>query len=99
MGIKFNMKIIAALLGALATATPTQLYERVSEVEALSRNDQLDGQMFYQVSQEEALSRNARQYGRGGYGRGGSGSGGCEKRYFYSYFEKRTVCDWHCPRY
>ena len=69
----------------MATAIPTQLYEQVSEVEALSRNDQLDGQMFYQVSQEEALSRNARQYG-------------CEKRCFYSYFEKRTVCDWWCPR-
>jgi len=71
----------------LATASPTQLYERVSEVEALSRNDQLDGQMFYQAPQEEALSRNARQY-----------RSNCEKRCFYSYFEKRTVCDWWCPR-
>ena len=44
----------------MATAIPTQLYEQVSEVEALSRNDQLDGPMFYQVSQEEALRRSAR---------------------------------------
>ena len=75
----------------MATAIPTQLYEKVSEVEALSRNDQLDGQIFYQVSQEEALSRNARQYG--GYGQR------CEKICQWSYFEKRTICDWHCPRY
>ena len=76
----------------MATAIPTQLYEKVSEVEALSRNDQLDGQMFYQFSQEEALSRNARQYG-------GYGQRRCEQRCQWSYFEKRTICDWHCPRY
>jgi len=76
----------------LATAIPTQLYEKVSEVEALSRNDQLDGQIFYQVSQEEALSRNARQYG-------GYRPPRCEQRCQWSYFEKRTICDWHCPRY
>jgi len=44
----------------LATATPIQLYEKVSEAEALSRNDHLNGQMIYQVSQEEALRRSAR---------------------------------------
>ena len=71
----------------MATASPTQLYEKVSEVEALSRYDHLNGQIFDQVSQEEALSRNARQYGSN-----------CEKRCFYSYFRDRTVCDWYCPR-
>ena len=44
----------------MATATPIQLYEKVSEAEALSRNDHLNGQMIYQVSQEEALRRSAR---------------------------------------
>ena len=41
----------------MATANPTQLYERVSQAEALSRNAHLNGQIFYQ---EEALSRNDR---------------------------------------
>ena len=77
----------------MATAIPTQLYEKVSEVEALSRNDQLDAQMFYQAPQEEALSRNARQYGYG-YDRPRE----CEKRCTFSYYLRRTVCDWHCPR-
>ena len=75
----------------MATAIPTQLYEKVSEVEALSRNDQLDAQMFYQVPQEEALSRNSRQYG---YDRPRE----CEKRCTFSYYLRRTVCDYYCPR-
>ena len=75
----------------MATAIPTQLYEKVSEEEALSRNDQLDGQMFYQVSQEEALSRNARQY------RGWGGDPPqCEKQCRYSIVVGRTICDWYC---
>ena len=78
----------------MATAIPTQLYEKVSEVEALSRNDQLDGRMFYQVPQEEALSRNPR-------------SRECEKRCRYIEYCVKTfvgvcghskVCDWYCPR-
>ena len=70
----------------MATAGPTQLYEKISEVEALSRYDPFNGQNLYQVPQE-ALSRNARQYGQR-----------CEKRCQWSYFEKRTICDWWCPR-
>ena len=38
-------------------ANPKQLYEKVSEVEALSRND---GQIFDKDWQEEAFSRNPR---------------------------------------
>ena len=45
------------LLGALSMANPKQLYEKVSEVEALSRND---GQIFDKDWQEEAFSRNPR---------------------------------------
>ena len=75
----------------MATAIPTQLYEKVSEVEALSRNDQLDGRMFYQVPQEEALIRNPRQYGY-------DQPRPCEKRCTYSYYLRRNICDWYCPR-
>ena len=50
---------------------PNQLYEKVSEVEALTRND---GQMFYKDSQEEALSRNPRHRPR------------CEKRCSCNYW-------------
>ena len=67
----------------MATAIPTQLYEKVSEVEALSRNDQLDGEILYQVSQEEALRRKAR-------------SELCEKQCWYSHFAGRTVCEMFC---
>jgi len=67
----------------LATASPIQLYEKVSEAEALSRNDHLNGQMIYQVPQEEALSRKAR-YHR------------CEQQCFYSVLHGRTVCDTFC---
>ena len=76
----------------MATAIPTQLYEKVSEVEALSRNDQLDGQMIYHVSQEEALSRNARQYG----GYGGYRPPQCEWRCKYSYYAGRNICENIC---
>ena len=77
----------------MATANPTQLYEKVSEIEVpeieVPRYDHLNGQMFYQDSQEEALSRNARQYGRPQQ---------CEQRCQWSHFERRTICDWWCPR-
>ena len=77
----------------MATANPTQFYEKVSEVEALSRYDHFNGQNLYQVPQE-ALSRNARKYERTRRDRRQQ----CEERCFYSYFEKRTVCDYWCPR-
>ena len=67
----------------MATASPTQLYERVSEVEALSRNDHLNGEVLYQVSQEEALSRKT----RGEH---------CERQCWYSPFAERTVCETFC---
>ena len=67
----------------MATASPTQLYERVSEVEALSRNDHLNGEVLYQVSQEEALSRKT----RGEH---------CERQCWYSHFAERTVCETFC---
>ena len=85
----------------MATASPTQLYERVSEVEALSRYDQLDGQMFYQAPQEEALSRNARQYGYARYPQVAYPTMpqvGCELKCHWSYFAKQNICDWYCPR-
>ena len=47
------------MLAALATTSPIQLNERVSRVEAMSRDDHLNGQILYQ---EEAFSRNARRY-------------------------------------
>ena len=64
----------------MATAIPTQLYEKVSEVEALSRNDNLNGQIFYEAPQEEALSRNPRQYK-------------CEWKCAYG---DLYHCYWHC---
>ena len=67
----------------MATASPTQLYERVSEVEALSRNDHLNGEVLYQVSQEEALSRKT----RGEH---------CERQCWYSHFAARDVCETFC---
>ena len=85
----------------MATANPTQLYEKVSEEEALSRNDQLDGQMIYHVSQEEALSRNARQYGYARYPQVAYPTMpriGCELKCQWSYFAQRNICDWWCPR-
>ena len=78
----------------MATAIPTQLYEKVSEVEALIRNDNLNGQIFYEAPQEEALSRNPR-------------SRECENRCTYREYcvetlvgvcWHRKVCDWYCPR-
>ena len=67
----------------MATASPIQLYEKVSEAEVLSRNDHLNGQMMYQVSQEEALRRSARHER-------------CEKTCYYSYYADRTVCETYC---
>ena len=69
----------------MATANPTQFYEKVSEVEALSRYDHLNGQNLYEVPQE-ALNRNARQYR-------------CEQRCQWSTYQQRNICDWWCPRY
>ena len=69
----------------MATAIPTQLYEKVSEVEALSRYDQLDGEILYQVSQEEALRRKARSHRER-----------CEKQCWYSHLAERTVCETFC---
>ena len=76
----------------MATANPTQLYQKVSEEEALSRNDQLDGQMIYQNLQEETLSRSARRYGgrKGGYGGYGKGRLNSEK-WAYSRNTPKTV--------
>ena len=68
-------------------AYPTQFYETISEVEALSRHDHLNGQNFYQVP-EEALSRNARQFGRP--------REHCEKYCYYSYMAERTICETYC---
>ena len=87
----------------MATANPTQLYEKVSEEEALSRNDQLDGQMIYQVSQEEALSRSARYayYGKGqltGPGQVQQQRRRCEKYCWWSAIQKRYICEYWCPR-
>ena len=87
----------------MATAIPTQLYEKVSEVEALSRNDQLDGQMIYQNLQEETLSRSARQGGcKGGCGGGYGGyvqqQQPCKKYCWWSAINKRTVCEYLCNR-
>ena len=67
----------------MATASPIQLYEKVSEAEALSRNDHLNGQLIYQVPQEEALRRKARYEN-------------CEKRCYYSYYAERTICQTIC---
>ena len=69
-------------------AYPTQFYEKVSEVEALSRHDHLNGQNFYQVPQE-ALSRNAREYQ---FPRGEQ----CRKRCYYSDIAKRNICEKYC---
>ena len=69
----------------MATAYPTQFYEKVSEVEALSRHDHFNGQNFYQVPQE-ALSRNARQYRRER----------CEKYCYYSNIAERTIWETYC---
>ena len=82
----------------MATASPTQLYEKVSEVEALSRNDQLDAQMFYQNLQEETLSRSARQQGCKGGPCGPQIQQPCEKYCWWSTFNRKYVCEWHCPR-
>merc|ERR1712235_170526 len=95
-----KMKIFQAFLCALATANPTQVYEVVSEEEALIRNarqypqdlGQLPAnqhQVYEPVSNEEALIRNRRQYG---------GRSPCETRCYWSHFEKRQICDWWCPR-
>ena len=70
----------------MATASPTQLYERVSEVEALSRNDHLNGEVLYQVSQEEALSRKTR-------------GERCERQCWYSPSAGREICESYCTGY
>ena len=77
----------------MATANPVQLYERVSEEEALSRNarqypyyPQPYPPMAPGYPQVPALVR-------------ASGPGpGCEQKCQWSFFEKRTICDWWCPR-
>ena len=84
----------------MATANPTQVYELVSEEEALIRNarqynqplGQLpakQNQVYEPVSDDKALIRNRRQYG---------GRSACETRCYWSHFEHRQICDWWCPR-
>ena len=73
----------------MATAYPTQLYEKVSEAEALSRNAR---QYPYYPSYPQPVP---------GYPVipvPGYGQPGCEQRCQWSTFQGREICDWHCPR-
>merc|ERR1712137_256095 len=100
MGRK-KMKIINALLCALATANPVQLYERVSEGEALSRN----ARHYPYYSEYSDYSDYSDYYSD--YPQGYPPMvlapmapvprAGCEQRCQGSVFAGQ-VCDWWCPR-
>ena len=85
------------LLGALATANPTQLYEKVSEEETLSRNArQYPG---YPPQQVQQVPYPAFPYPGVAMGpQPPIPRAGCEQKCHWSYFNQRQICDWWCPR-
>ena len=83
----------------MATAFPAQLYEMVSEEEALSRNARQYPQPYVQPYPQPGYS--------GGYPVGYGQpvvqpvvpvTGRCEVRCQWSYFQGREICDRHCTR-
>jgi len=103
------MKIFQALLCALATANPTQLYRK-----------SLQKSRYEKVSEEEIMIRNARDWGQwtgwGGWEEWGAWEGGtrtrnrnryrdrqpdrqpCEKRCNFDSDDLSVRCEWWCPR-
>jgi len=74
----------------LATANPTQLYEKVSVEEALSRNArQYPGYPPQQYQGYPAVPYPGVAVGP---------QPGCEQKCHWSYFQQRQICDWWCPR-
>ena len=76
----------------MATANPTQLYENVSEEEALSRNAR-------QYPGYPAVPYPPVPYpGLPMVPQPPIPRAGCEQKCHYSYFNGRNICDWYCPR-
>ena len=81
----------------MATAFPAQLYEIVSEEEALSRNARQYPQPYVQPYPQPG-------YVQPGYPQPGyvqpvvPVTGRCEVRCQWSYFQGREICDRHCTR-
>ena len=70
----------------MATANPTQLYEKVSEEEALSRNARQYGYDAYGYARYPQVAYPTMP------------RVGCELKCQWSYFQQRQICDWWCPR-
>ena len=86
----------------MATANPTQLYEKVSEEEALSRNArQYPGYPTQQIQAQPGYPMGPPMGYPMGYPMGPQPPiprAGCEQKCHYSYFNGRNICDWYCPR-
>ena len=82
----------------MATANPTQLYEKVSEEEALSRNArQYPG--YPPQPGYPGVPYPVVPYPRVPMGpQPPIPRAGCEQKCHYSYFNGRNICDWYCPR-
>ena len=79
----------------MATATPVQLYDKVSEEQALSRNArQYPGRPYIPNPYVPDM---VNPYGNTMILGAGPGPG-CEQKCQWSYFQQRQICDWWCAR-
>ena len=81
----------------MATAYPTQLYEIVSEEEALTRNARQYPQPVY-IPQQPVIMPAPVMPGNPPIMAPAVGQR-CEQKCQWSYFQQRQICDWICPRY
>ena len=88
----------------MATAYPTQLYEIVSEEEALSRNARQYPRQYPRQNpqpvyfpQQPVIMPAPVMPGNPPIMAPAPGQR-CEQKCQWSYFQQRQICDWHCPR-
>ena len=84
----------------MVTATPFQIYEQVSEEEALSRNARQYPVAYPQpvVIPQQPVIMPAQVYNPGPPIIQPAPGQKCEQKCTWSYFQQRQICDWWCPR-
>ena len=89
------MTYLLALFCALATANPTQVYELVSEEEALVRNARQ--YPYYPAPRQPVIDLNPYPQPQPPIVMPGPGIK-CEQKCVWSYIQQAQTCEWYCPR-
>ena len=84
----------------MVTATPFQIYEQVSEEEALSRNARQYAVAYQRpvMIPQQPVIMPAPVYNPGPPIIQAAPGQKCEQKCQWSYFQQRQICDWWCPR-